>query len=108
MSYRNNNDGRSRGFSSFSVGSKSRNTSNRTPTSLNAVPPPPSINRPNVSNFAQSSNLGNSSRFSGSTNSVPPPHSLSKQGYHTLNAISQNAINTTYGIPTSRPKTEEE
>lgn len=106
MSYRNNSDNRPRGFSSFNVGSKSRTNSNRVQTSLNAVPPPPSINRPNVSNFAQSS--GNSNRFSGSSNSVPPPQSLSKQGYHTLNAISQNAINTTYGIPTSRPKTEEE
>jgi len=106
MSYRNNSDNRPRGFSSFNVGSKSRTNSNRVQTSLNAVPPPPSINRPNVSNFAQSS--GNSNRFSGSSNSVPPPQSLSKQGYHTLNAISQNAINTTYGIPTSRPKTEED
>ena len=105
MSYRNNS-GRSRGFSSFTVGSKSRTSSSRTPTSLNAVPPPPSISRPNVSSIVQSS--PNSSRFSASSHSVPPPNSLSKQGYHTLNAISQNAINTTYGIPTSRPKTEEE
>jgi len=105
MSYRNNS-GRSRGFSSFTVGSKSRTSSSRTPTSLNAVPPPPSISRPNVSSIVQSS--PNSSRFSASSHSVPPPNSLSKQGYHTLNAISQNAINTTYGIPTSRPKTEED
>lgn len=103
MSYRNNSDGRSRGFSSFSVGSKSRTNSNRTQTSLNAVPPPPSINRPNV---VPSS--ANSNQLSGSSSSVPPPNSLSKQGYHTLSAISQNAINTTYGIPTSRPKTEDD
>merc|ERR1712071_280135 len=105
MSYRNNS-GRSRGFSSFTVGSKSRTSSSRTPTSLNAVPPPPSISRPNVSSIVQSS--PNSSRFSASSHSVPPPNSLSKQGYHTLSAISQNAINTTYGIPTSRPKTEDD
>jgi len=70
---------------------------------LNAVPPPPSINRPNV---VPSS--ANSNQLSGSSSSVPPPNSLSKQGYHTLSAISQNAINTTYGIPTSRPKTEDD
>jgi hypothetical protein len=34
--------------------------------------------------------------------------SINKQGYSTLSAISQTTVNTNYGIPTSRPKTEDE
>ncbi|KAF7994572.1 hypothetical protein HCN44_004044 [Aphidius gifuensis] len=43
---------------------------------------------------------------------IPPPPSLnpslSRQGYHTMNAITENAISATWGIPKKRTKTEEE
>lgn len=40
----------------------------------------------------------------------PPSAALSKHGYHTLTAISQNAIagSFSYGQPRKRPKTEDE
>jgi hypothetical protein len=90
MSFRGNRGGgTSRGFSSFSFGPRG---GGRKPmgshrggltSSTNAVPPPPSIMNPDF-------------------------NQTSKQGYLTMHAISQNAINTTYGLPTTRQKTEEE
>ncbi|KAK0165929.1 hypothetical protein PV328_004405 [Microctonus aethiopoides] len=42
---------------------------------------------------------------------IPPPtinSSLSKQGYHTMNAITENALSACWGMPKKRSKTEEE
>lgn len=43
-------------------------------------------------------------------NAIPPPPStgVSKQGYSTMNAISQNALAAQWGMPRKRAKTEEE
>ncbi|KAG8222220.1 hypothetical protein J437_LFUL001418 [Ladona fulva] len=38
----------------------------------------------------------------------PPTSAVSKHGYSTMNAISQNALAASYGLPRKRPKTEEE
>ena len=64
------------------------------------------------------SNNGNKAKsfgfsgFSLKKSEPPPPHStLSKHGYHTMTAISQNAISGGvygYGQPRKRPKTEDE
>ncbi|XP_063974546.1 ATP-dependent RNA helicase DDX42 [Diachasmimorpha longicaudata] len=42
---------------------------------------------------------------------IPPPttnSSLSKQGYHTMNSITENALSACWGMPKKRSKTEEE
>lgn len=43
---------------------------------------------------------------------IPPPttvnSTLSKQGYHTMNSITENAISACWGMPKKRSKTEEE
>lgn len=43
-------------------------------------------------------------------NIPPPPQnaSLSKQGYHTMNSITENALSACWGVPKKRSKTEEE
>lgn len=39
----------------------------------------------------------------------PPPNSgFSKQGYHTMNSITENALSACWGAPKKRSKTEEE
>ena len=39
----------------------------------------------------------------------PPPNSgFSKQGYHTMNSITENALSASWGLPKKRSKTEEE
>ncbi|XP_071446281.1 ATP-dependent RNA helicase DDX42 [Hetaerina americana] len=38
----------------------------------------------------------------------PPTSAVSKHGYSTMNAISQNALAASYGLPRKRPKTEDE
>lgn len=39
----------------------------------------------------------------------PPPNSgFSKQGYHTMNSISETALSVNWGAPKKRSKTEEE
>lgn len=45
-----------------------------------------------------------------SNNAVPPPPSsgVSKQGYSTMNAISQTALAATWSLPRKRAKTEDE
>lgn len=103
-------------FSGFSVGSRPRGSSNRQSAgSFSAVPPPtaPSFgsrfSRPGTS----SSSFNRFPPPSGLGGVIPPPHlststSTNKQGYSTLSAISQTTINSNYGIPTSRPKTEDE
>lgn len=46
---------------------------------------------------------------SGSNIPPPPPNSvLSKQGYHTMNSITENALSACWGMPKKRSKTEEE
>ncbi|XP_071555563.1 ATP-dependent RNA helicase DDX42 [Temnothorax nylanderi] len=46
---------------------------------------------------------------SGTNVPPPPPNStLSKQGYHTMNAITENALSACWGMPKKRSKTEEE
>lgn len=81
MSY-NSSGGKGFGFSGFTM--PKRNPSN---VSLHAVPPPPS-----------------------QMNAVPPPNpGLSKQGYSTMNAITQNAIGGNWGtLGKKRAKTEDE
>lgn len=87
MSYRGNSSGhRGRGFGGFSFGQRGGRNAGRGRSdggASNAVPPPPSI-------LAAIS------------------HQTSKQGYLTMQAISQNAVNATFGLPASRQKTEEE
>ena len=42
---------------------------------------------------------------------IPPPTpnaNLSKQGYHTMGSITENALTACWGIPKKRSKTEEE
>lgn len=43
---------------------------------------------------------------------IPPPASLNpplnKQGYHTMNSITENALSATWGMPKKRSKTEDE
>ncbi|CAL1266623.1 unnamed protein product [Larinioides sclopetarius] len=43
-----------------------------------------------------------------SLSAMPPPNMVNKHGYTGLQAITQNALDATYGIPRKRPKTEEE
>ena len=43
-----------------------------------------------------------------SLSAMPPPTMVNKHGYTGLQAITQNALDATYGIPRKRPKTEEE
>ncbi|KFM65708.1 ATP-dependent RNA helicase DDX42, partial [Stegodyphus mimosarum] len=43
-----------------------------------------------------------------SLSAMPPPTMINKHGYTGLQAITQNALDATYGIPRKRPKTEEE
>nr|CAH0113102.1 unnamed protein product [Daphnia galeata] len=113
-------------FSGFSVGPRPRPNVNKSSGSLHAVPPPPSMLRPGNANtvplaprFSRPGLPGSSSsssynRFHPAPGAGPisvelvSPVSVSKQGYSTLNAISQSAINTTYGVPTNRPKTEDD
>ncbi|XP_045498371.1 ATP-dependent RNA helicase DDX42 [Colias croceus] len=74
------NGGKGFGFAGFSM--PKRNPSN---VSLHAVPPPTAMN------------------------SVPPPAGLSKQGYSTMNAITQNAMTGNWGtLGKKRSKTEDE
>ncbi|EZA57506.1 hypothetical protein DMN91_009851 [Ooceraea biroi] len=50
-----------------------------------------------------------SGKRSGTNIPPPPPNStLSKQGYHTMNAITENALSACWGVPKKRSKTEEE
>lgn len=120
MSYRRGG-GQFQGFN-FS-GPRHRAKSNQ--GSLNAVPPPSSLaNRPSGNanfapigpRFGSRSGVGAGSvplpslHGSGGVG-IPPPASLvNKQGYSTLNAISQisPASTSAYGVPTSRHKTEDE
>ena len=42
---------------------------------------------------------------------IPPPTTnpvLSKQGYHTMNSITENALSASWSVPKKRSKTEEE
>lgn len=42
---------------------------------------------------------------------IPPPpatSSLSKQGYHTMNSITESALSASWNMPKKRSKTEEE
>lgn len=42
---------------------------------------------------------------------IPPPSpksGFSKQGYHTMNSITETALATSWGLPKKRSKTEEE
>ncbi|XP_015922773.1 ATP-dependent RNA helicase DDX42 [Parasteatoda tepidariorum] len=43
-----------------------------------------------------------------SLSAMPPPPMVNKHGYTGLQAITQTALDATYGIPRKRPKTEEE
>lgn len=43
-----------------------------------------------------------------SLSAMPPPTMVNKHGYTGLQAITQTALDATYGIPRKRPKTEEE
>lgn len=43
-----------------------------------------------------------------SLSAMPPPPMVNKHGYTGLQAITQNALDASYGIPRKRPKTEEE
>ncbi|XP_057365499.1 ATP-dependent RNA helicase DDX42-like [Daphnia carinata] len=112
-------------FSGFSVGPRPRANLNKADGSLHAVPPPPSMTRlgnpntiPLATRFSRpgvpSSSSAGYNRFHPQPGAgridveLVPPVSISKQGYSTLNAISQGAINTTYGVPTNRPKTEDD
>ncbi|KAI9560256.1 hypothetical protein GHT06_014270 [Daphnia sinensis] len=112
-------------FSGFSVGPRPRANLNKGDGSLHAVPPPSSMTRlgnPNTIPLAtRFSRPGIPSSISTGYNrfhpqpgagridtELIPPVSVSKQGYSTLNAISQGAINTAYGVPTNRPKTEDD
>ncbi|CAH2244580.1 jg11695 [Pararge aegeria aegeria] len=77
----NSSGGKGFGFAGFSM--PKRNPSN---VSLHAVPPP-----------------------STPMHAVPPPSGLSKQGYSTMNAITQNAVTGNWGtIGKKRAKTEDE
>lgn len=81
------------------------------------MPPPPSMSRPGNPNtiplVSRFSSPGTSSlsfnRFQSPSGVETPAVTVNRQGYSTLNVISQNAIaNTTYGVPTNKPKTEDE
>lgn len=78
----NSSGGKGFGFTGFTVPKRNVNT-----TSMNAVPPP-----------------------SAQMHAVPPPTSgLSKQGYSTMNAITQNAVTGNWGtLGKKRSKTEDE
>ncbi|GFY76793.1 ATP-dependent RNA helicase DDX42 [Trichonephila inaurata madagascariensis] len=56
--------------------------------------------------------LGNSKKQDASSghslSAMPPPTMVNKHGYTGLQAITQTALDATYGIPRKRPKTEEE
>lgn len=77
---------------------------------MNAVPPPSSLGSHTLSSKLNAvpppSNLGSASRNS----AIPPPSTgLSKQGYSTMNAISQNAITASWGTGSrKRAVTEDE
>ncbi len=108
-------------FQGFSMGPRPRG-GNANRGSLRAVPPPPSISsgRSGNANFAplgprflpagassSGSTLGANSLHGGV--GIPPPIAINKQGYNTISSISQTAAaSTAYGVPNSRPKTEDE
>jgi len=103
-------------FSGFSVGSRPRGANRQSAGSFSAVPPPPTASSFG-SRFSRPGTSSNSlNRFpppSGLSGVTIPPHlstisSTNKQGYSTLSAISQTTVDTNYGLPTSRPKTEDE
>lgn len=85
MSFNSGGSGSGKGFGFAGFTMPKRNPSN---VSLHAVPPPPST----------------------SMHAVPPPSmGLSKQGYHTMNAITQNAVTGNFGsLGKKRAKTEDE
>lgn len=81
MSYNSGGGGKGFGFAGFTM--PKRNPSN---VSLHAVPPPTTP-----------------------MHAVPPPTGLSKQGYSTMNAITQNAVTGNWGtLGKKRSKTEDE
>lgn len=68
--------------------------------SMNAVPPPSSLN---------DSRSGASGRHSSAVNQANTPASgLSKQGYSTMDAIAQFATSTQYNLGKRKSKTEDE
>lgn len=85
MSFNSGSSSNAKGFGFAGFTMPKRNPSN---VSLHAVPPPPTT----------------------SMHAVPPPSSgLSKQGYHTMNAITQNAVTGNFGsLGKKRAKTEDE
>lgn len=103
-------------FQGFSMGPRPRGGNNANRGSLRAVPPPPSISsgRSGNANFAPLGPrfLPAAASSSGSTLGgvgIPPAIAINKQGYSTISSISQTAAaSTAYGVPNSRPKTEDE
>lgn len=78
------------------------------------IPPPPGLDAPRNSRRGQSS-IHTAATYSAMSRSeraaaIPPPPnaSLSKQGYHTMSSITENALSASWGIPKKRSKTEEE
>lgn len=64
-------------------------------------------NKPKGFGFAGFQMTG--TKRSGSNIPPPPPNSaLSKQGYHTMTSITENALSACWGMPKKRSKTEEE
>ncbi|EFN83169.1 ATP-dependent RNA helicase DDX42 [Harpegnathos saltator] len=64
-------------------------------------------NKPKGFGFAGFQMAG--TKRSGTNIPPPPPNSaLSKQGYHTMSAITENALSASWGMPKKRSKTEEE
>ncbi|XP_017886041.1 ATP-dependent RNA helicase DDX42 [Ceratina calcarata] len=64
-------------------------------------------NKPKGFGFAGFQMTG--TKRAGSNIPPPPPNStLSKQGYHTMNSITENALSACWGMPKKRSKTEEE
>lgn len=64
-------------------------------------------NKPKGFGFAGFQMAG--TKRSGTNVPPPPPNStLSKQGYHTMSAITENALSASWGMPKKRSKTEEE
>ena len=109
-------------FSGFSVGPRHKSNAGKS-GSLHAVPPPPSMMTPgNANTVPVASRFSRPGSSTASYNRFPPPSAfnqtsglqpsatvtVNKQGYSNVNTINPSAIGASYGLPTSRPKTEDE